>query len=135
MPKLLFKKGQSGNPKGRGKGHLNKFTTLKQSFMDAYSAIGGTGALINWLTTDAKLKYYDKKKKKVTVLDISGDRKKEFFKMMASMLPKDVTLSGNPDAPLQVQFNNIKGMIENACDTGESKREKPAVLGDVEKQA
>ncbi len=36
-----------GNP-GRPKGSPNKFTTLKQAFLDAFVKIGGTEALAEW---------------------------------------------------------------------------------------
>jgi len=35
----MFKPGQSGNPKGRPKGSNNKFTDLKQTFLDVFDKI------------------------------------------------------------------------------------------------
>lgn len=70
-----------GNPqnlthagKGRKKGSKNKFTTLKQSFLDAFQDIGGTDTLSRWAR---------KEKNKV-----------EFYKLAAKMLPKDIEISG-----------------------------------------
>ncbi len=132
IPKSAWKKGTSGNPAGKPKGAKNKFTTLKQAFINAFTRIGGEDALYEWLTpTQVQVK--NKKGEVIRILDFGGDRKKEFFKMMASMLPRDVTLSGNPDAPLQ--FQNIKGMIEHASDGGESEGKKPGMPEKLEKKS
>jgi coenzyme F420-reducing hydrogenase gamma subunit len=99
--KTSFKK---GNP-GKQKGTKNKFTTLKQAFVEAFSRVGGEEALVA---------FYKNKK--------SPSNQRAFLMMIASMLPKDVVLSGNPDSPL-----SIKGVIEHA--TGKSggvQKEVPA---------
>ena len=67
-----FKKGTAP---GRPKGTKNKFTTLKGAFIGAFQEIGGEEAL----TQFAKNPKYEK----------------EFFKMLAGMLPKDVQFSGS----------------------------------------
>jgi len=48
---MKFPKGHSGNPKGRKRGTVNKFTSLKQDFLSAYNdpRVGGVEGLITWL--------------------------------------------------------------------------------------
>jgi hypothetical protein len=83
-----FKKGHPGYKKP---GDVSEFTTLKNAFIDAFKEIGGKDALIE---------FYNSR--------LPGN-KKALLHMMAQMLPKDVTISGNPDAPL-----TIRGVIEHA---------------------
>ena len=48
--------------KGRPKGSKNKFTTLKESFVEAYLKLGGTKGLIKWIESSPKNKaafYHD----------------------------------------------------------------------------
>ncbi|MFA5500864.1 MAG: hypothetical protein WC404_07265 [Candidatus Omnitrophota bacterium] len=113
-PKTAFKKGHPKLPNaGRKKGTPNKFTTLKNAFLNAFQRIGGEDALYEWLTPD-KIEYINRKTGKKVVIDMSGDRRKEFFKIMGGMLPKDVQLSGPDGAPLPSQvpvvvFTDIHG--------------------------
>lgn len=60
---------------GRPKGTPNKFTTLKQSFLNAFEEIGGEAELANW----AKL----------------PRNRAVFYKMIATMLPKNIDLDVN----------------------------------------
>lgn len=119
---MTFKKGNPGKPKGA----VSRFTTLKAAFIGAFESIGGQRALEEWLNESAVIR--DKNGK---VLKISfGDRKRVFFQMMASMLPKEVIMQGD----MNVNVNNIKGVIDYA--TGESrgvptegKKDAPSVEG------
>lgn len=43
-----FKKGNPGGP-GRPKGSKNKFTTLRESFIEAYIKLGGTKGMVKWV--------------------------------------------------------------------------------------
>jgi hypothetical protein len=101
-----FPKGVSGNPKGKPKGAVCKFTTLKDAFLGAFQNIGGQQAIEDWLNESCTIR--DKNGKVIKIA--FGDRKKEFFKMITPMLPKEVTLSGN----LDVNVNTIKGIIDHA---------------------
>jgi hypothetical protein len=47
---------QAGNP-GRKKGQLNKFTTLKQSFLNVYLQMGGDAALLEFSRTHKPMFY------------------------------------------------------------------------------
>jgi hypothetical protein len=86
-----WKKGVSGNPSGRRKGARNKFTTLKAAFVNAFQKLGGEEALLEWI------KENDLK---------SGERKKEFFKMVATMLPRDIEVSGKEGQPINVIYGH-----------------------------
>lgn len=97
-----IKKGQVLNPKGRPKGCKNKFTTLKEAFVEAFVALGGAQGLLEWIEQRETLIRSNGKKKFKVVLDHSGERKKDFYKMVASMLPKDVQVSGKDGEPLPV---------------------------------
>ena len=82
-----FIKGNAGKPKGA----RNKFTTLKEAFIGAFQEIGGQKAL----TQFAKNPKY----------------KKDFLKMLAGMLPKEVQVSGSERAPVippVIQFIGVE---------------------------
>ena len=66
-----WKKGQSGNPKGRPKGAKDKFTDLKTSFLDVYKRMGGDDALLKWATKD-------------------NQNMSTFYLMLKTMLPKEI---------------------------------------------
>lgn len=55
MPTPKFKR---GHPKkgGRKKGTSNKFTSIKQSFLDAFDKIGGTQGLVKWINESKRNK-------------------------------------------------------------------------------
>lgn len=69
-----MKPGKNGNVvkrgAGRPKGKLNKFTTLKQSFMDAYEGTGGTKELIKWAKKE--------------------ENRKDFYSFITKLLPKEI---------------------------------------------
>ena len=92
-----------GHPKigGRAKGTKNKFTTLKDAFINAFQRIGGEDALVKYCTPE-KIEVIGKKGK-VRIIDLSPERQKEFFKMIVPMLPKEVAVTGADGAPLPSQ--------------------------------
>ena len=71
-----FKKGVA-RPEGAGRraGTPNKFTSLKQSFLNVYESLGGDEALKTW------------------AIESPG----EFFHLLARLLPKQVDISGQID--------------------------------------
>jgi len=111
-----FKKGTAP---GRPKGCKNKFTTLKESFVEVYKLLGGTDGLLEWIVQREILLRGSGKKKYKVILDHSGERKKEFYKMIASMLPKDVQLSGKDGALLPVPpaliIQGVKPLEQSEC--------------------
>ena len=74
-----WKSGQSGNPAGRPKGSKNKFTDLKQVFLDTFESIETEGekkdskvkTLYEWATTNAR-------------------NQGLFYQMMSKMLPSNI---------------------------------------------
>lgn len=64
-------KGIQGAGPGRSKGSKNKFTTLKESFLDVYQQLGGTEGLRKWAAK-------------------SDNNRGEFYKMVTRLLPKEV---------------------------------------------
>ena len=52
-----FQPGQSGNPAGRPVGSRNRFSQLKEAFVEAFEGIGGVDSLMEW-ARDNKDKFY-----------------------------------------------------------------------------
>ncbi len=105
--KSAFKPGHPGYKK---KGDVSKFTTLKQAFLNAFQRIGGEDAVVDWINQTVQIK--NKKGKIIRIIDYSGERKKDFFKMIAHMLPADVQVSGPggkslPQVPPAVIFVGV----------------------------
>lgn len=71
-----FKAGASGNPNGRPKGSLNRFTNLKDAFLGAFEDLGGRKGLVKWA-----------KESKIN--------KRTYYQLIAKMLPSNVSIS-NP---------------------------------------
>ena len=93
---MPFKKKSTGKYNGipgRRKGSKNKFTSLKDAFVNAFIRIGGEDAVVDWLEA-GKIEIRTKKGLLVKTIDLGGQRKETFFKIMGGMLPKDVVLSG-----------------------------------------
>lgn len=73
-----FKKGVSGNPKGREKGSTNKFTDLKKAFLDVFEKI-------------EKESEKDEKIKGLYAWATKNDKNQgAFYQMIAKMLPSSV---------------------------------------------
>lgn len=78
---------------GRKKGALNKFTQLKDAFMDAFldkDGFGGTKGLKNWIKASPR-------------------NKALFAQMVTKMLPSNITLTGDKDNPIiRIEFVEAK---------------------------
>jgi len=79
MAKKPFQPGISANPRGRRKGSVNKFTTLKAAFLSVFERTGGEDGLLEWVNA-------------------SNHNKAAFYQWITKMLPADVNL-GNASAP------------------------------------
>jgi hypothetical protein len=72
----LFQPGQSGNPAGKRKGTLNKFTTLKRAFLDAFEQTGGAQGLMTWIEENKR-------------------NRAMFYQMITKLFPQEVEQSGS----------------------------------------
>ncbi len=86
MPTKKFLKGEP-RPKnaGRKKGTLNKFTTLKQAFINAFNSeqMGGEKGMTE-------------------VFAANSFTKREFYKLISKMLPSNVTVGGDLKVTFQL---------------------------------
>jgi len=73
MAKKPFQPGISANPRGRRKGSVNKFTTLKAAFLNVFERTGGEDGLLKWVNA-------------------SNHNKAAFYQWITKMLPADVNL-------------------------------------------
>lgn len=79
LPRSAFKKGNPGRPKGC----KNKFTTLKNEFIEAFLAVGGREYVKKYAKGD-------------------NSQKGRFLQMIATMLPKDIQLTGSEGGPISI---------------------------------
>ena len=63
-----FQPGQSGKPAGRTPGSKNRFTALKEAFVEAFDGIGGVSSLTEW----------------------AGNNPDKFYPLLARLLPKEI---------------------------------------------
>ena len=86
MAKHRFKKGdKKPSNSGRKKGTLNKFTTLKDAFINAFNSekMGGEKGMTE-------------------VFAATSFTKREFYKLISKMLPSNVTIEGDLNVTYQV---------------------------------
>jgi len=69
-------------PGGRPKGVQNKVTsTVKDNILAVFNGLGGTSKMREW----------------------AEENQTEFYRIYAKLLPADIKLSGDPDAPIAIQ--------------------------------
>jgi len=108
MAKKPFQPGISANPRGRRKGSVNKFTTLKAAFLNVFERTGGEDGLLEWVNA-------------------SNHNKAAFYQWITKMLPADLNVSsqerlmgkvtqpigGTPDgAPIRVRLEKVITTID-----------------------
>ena len=79
-----FTEGSSGNPNGRPVGSKNKFTTLKNAFIETFEELGGVDNLVEWAKANQT----------------------EFYRMVARLMPREI------DAKVSSQFTLLDALIE-----------------------
>ena len=73
-----FVEGSSGNPNGRRVGSKNKFTTLKNAFIETFEELGGVDNLVEWAKANQT----------------------EFYRMLARLMPREIHVNVNTDVSL-----------------------------------
>ena len=90
-----FQPGQSGNPSGRPVGSRNRFSQLKEAFVEAFEGIGGVDSLMEW----------------------ARDNKDKFYPLMVRIFPKEVELEHkgdlNLESALQKAHQRVKESRQN----------------------
>ena len=73
-----FVEGLSGNPNGRPVGSKNKFTTLKNAFIETFEELGGVDNLVEWAKANQT----------------------EFYRMVARLMPREIKADVNTGTSL-----------------------------------
>ena len=73
-----FVEGSSGNPNGRPVGSKNKFTTLKNAFIETCEELGGVDNLVEWAKANQT----------------------EFYRMVARLMPREIKADVNTGTSL-----------------------------------
>lgn len=97
---MKFQKGQSGNPKGKAKGAVCKFTTLKAAFLNVFERMGGEDELLAFVQS-------------------SNHNKAEFYRWITKMLPADVNLSGENGGPIAITLTKTVTTVKPKDYAGE----------------
>ncbi len=79
-----FVAGSSGNPNGRPLGSKNKFTTLRNAFIETFEELGGVDNLVEWARCNQT----------------------EFYRMLSRLLPREV------EATVVSQSSLVEALIE-----------------------
>jgi hypothetical protein len=73
-----FLRGVSGNPGGMQPGTKQLSTQIKEHIFTAFNSTGGQKGLVSWINQ-------------------SGNNRREFYKMVISLLPKEMSLKNEGD--------------------------------------
>ena len=95
-----FQPGQSGNPAGRTPGSRNRFTVLKEAFVEAFDGIGGVNSLMEWARNNPD----------------------KFYPILARLFPKEVEVGHKSFAEghvTQLQVNANRRRAGLPLDDGE----------------
>lgn len=86
-PNGTFAKGNKASP-GRPEGSPNKFTTLKDAFINAFNRAGGEDGLVEYIEKNVR-------------------QRERFYQMITKMLPANVDLSGAIKLMYEVSDNYL----------------------------
>jgi len=100
MPSPKFEKGRKKTG-GREKGTPNKFTTLRQSWLDAYNSeeMGSTQGLIN-------------------AFSVNPATKREFYKTISKMLPSNVDVGVSGEITHKLSITGLKKSLNDYKENG-----------------
>jgi hypothetical protein len=87
-----FQPGQSGNPAGRTPGSKNRFTALKEAFVEAFDGIGGVDGLTAWARSNPD----------------------KFYPMLARLFPKEVEVGHKSFAEGHVTMLQVQAAMRRA---------------------
>jgi len=99
-----------GRLTGRPKGSKNRFTNLKEVFLEAFEELGGTPELVNWAKQEKN--------------------RRDFYRMIAAMLPKNVNFDKKPEGKIyrEPTDEEVDALIRYC---GELKKERKREKGKV----
>ena len=86
-----FVEGSSGNPNGRPLGSKNKFTTLKNAFIETFEELGGVDNLVEWARANQT----------------------EFYRMVARLMPKEVETKISSEFTLVDALMEVEDYVKN----------------------
>lgn len=94
-----------GNP-GRPKGSKNKFTGLKEAFLEVFEMMGGSQGLYDWAMESRR-------------------NKSEFYSMVTRLFPHEVNLGGSTEASsIRIEVVHTKDGNGNGNGNGHDKEAK-----------
>jgi hypothetical protein len=98
-----FLPGNNANPAGRGVGVRDKANQIKAAIFEAFEQTGGMKGMIEWIERDRR-------------------NRKEFYKMVLQILPKELNLEGEGMGDTHIHISPEKVLIfkdmQNAKDDG-----------------
>ena len=89
-----FVEGSSGNPNGRPLGSKNKFTTLKNAFIETFEELGGVDNLV----------------------ECARSNQTEFYRMVARLVPREIEAKVSSEFTLVDALMEVEAYVKNEGD-------------------